>query len=173
MCTGNICRSPTAERLAAELAATREIPQFVASSAGTHAMIGYPVHVEAARVIRDLGGDPADFAARQLTPAIANGVDLVLTMTTAHRNSVLELAPRQFRRTFTLGEAALLATEHEQATVTDLAGLRPHLAGRRVAEIADPIGHDREYFEEVGVQIARLLPAVLDLCRRTAAPAGD
>lgn len=131
------------------------------------------MHAEAARVLRDLGGDPCDFAARQLTPPIANRADLVLTMTTAHLNAVLELAPRQFRRTFTLGEAALLATVDELPTVADLAVLRPRLAGRAVADIPDPIGQSPAYFDEVGSRIAALLPPILELCRRSASASGD
>lgn len=173
VCTGNICRSPTGERLAAELGAELQIPHFVASSAGTRAVIGHPMHPEAARVLQSMGGDPAGFSARQLTPPIANAADLVLTMTTTHRNNVLEIAPRQFRRTFTLSEAALLAADHEPATVADLAGLRHRLAGRTVADIPDPIGQEPAYFEEVGVQIARLLPSILELCRRSTAAVSD
>ena len=61
VCTGNICRSPSGERLAAALNAQNPITGFRASSAGTRAVIAHPVHPEAARVLADLGGDPADF----------------------------------------------------------------------------------------------------------------
>jgi len=68
VCTGNICRSPTAERLA-ETAWTAgpgdPAPGFRASSAGTRAVIGHPVHPEAARVLTDLGGDPTDVEYRR------------------------------------------------------------------------------------------------------------
>ena len=41
VCTGNICRFPTCERLAAAYAAAQnEIIDFTASSAGTRAVIG-------------------------------------------------------------------------------------------------------------------------------------
>jgi protein-tyrosine phosphatase len=65
------------------------------SSAGTRAVIGHPVHAKAARVLVELGGDPADFAARQLKPAIATEADLVLAMTREHRDAVLEITPRR------------------------------------------------------------------------------
>lgn len=163
VCTGNICRSPTAERLSTASAEQMGIPNFAASSAGIHAVIGHPVHRFAAEVLIGLGGDPANFAARQLTPRIAADTDLVLTMTAAQRTAVLELAPRQFRKTFTLGEASLLAATYGAHTVADLAPLRLHLPEHQPVEIADPIGQDLAAFEAIGEQIAALLPPVLTL----------
>jgi len=165
ICTGNICRSPTAERLSIGLAAQMGIPDFTASSAGTHAVIGHPVHRYAAEVLIGLGGDPADFAARQLTPRIASEADLVLTMTSAHRTAVLELAPRQLRKTFTLGEASILISTYGVRSVADLAPLRLRLPEHQPVEIADPIGQDINAFEAVGEQIVALLPPVLALAR--------
>ncbi|WP_327173783.1 protein-tyrosine-phosphatase [Mycolicibacterium mucogenicum] len=163
VCTGNICRSPTAERLSSGIAAQRGIAEFDVSSAGTRAVIGHPIHQFAAEVLIGLGGDPTNFAARQLTPRIASDADLVLTMTSAHRTAVLELAPRQLRRTFTLGEASLLASTYGARTVADLAALRLRLPEHQPVEIADPIGRDLETYEVVGEQIAALLPPVVTL----------
>ncbi|TLH70249.1 arsenate reductase/protein-tyrosine-phosphatase family protein [Mycolicibacterium aubagnense] len=165
VCTGNICRSPIAERLSVAAAAPMGIADFTATSAGVHAMIGHPIHELAADVLVRLGGDPTGFTARQLTPPIAFDADLVLTMTEVQRTAVLELAPRQFRKTFTLGQAALLASTYGPRSVADLAALRPRLPEHHPAEVADPIGLDLETFEAVGQQIAALLPPVLTLCR--------
>jgi protein-tyrosine phosphatase len=163
---GNICRSPTAERLAIAYGARFRAEGFKASSAGTRAVIANPIHPEAARVLERLGGDASDFAARQLTPRIACDADLVITMTRAHRNAVLELAPRQLHRTFTLSEAALLVSQWNAQNVADLAALRPHLASTAAPDIPDPIGQNPEFFARVGEQIAELLPSVLELCQR-------
>jgi protein-tyrosine phosphatase len=165
VCTGNICRSPTAERLAVEYARQLQLPDFTASSAGTHAVIGNPMHPQAARVLEELGGDPSDFVARQLTPKIAGAADLILTMTRAHRDAVLELAPHRLHRTFTLTEASHLAAEHGATRIADLAALRPQAANRELADIPDPIGQSSEVFTAVGAQIAGLLPPILELCR--------
>ena len=86
-------------------------------------------------------------------------------MTRAHRDTVLELAPRQLHRTFTLSEAARLATECNARNVADLAALRPHLAAHELTDIVDPIGQGAEHFAMVGSQIADLLPPILELCR--------
>lgn len=173
VCTGNICRSPTAERLAATYATQARIPEFTASSAGTRAVISHPMHHEASLVLEKLGGDATDFAARQLTPKIAAGADLVITMTKAHRDNVLEIAPRLLRRTFTLTEAAWLASVHQPETLLDLTALRPELSGADLPDILDPIGQAAEVFKTVGEQIADLLQPVMALCQHSTAPKRD
>jgi len=167
VCTGNICRSPTAERLAAAYAAEHGMPEMWASSAGTRAVIGHPVHPDAAIVLEELGGDASDFAARQLKPKIAADADLIIAMTSAHRDTVLETAPRQLQRTFTLTEVARLASLDGADTLAELAALRPHLTANDIADIPDPIGQSPEVFAAVGAQIASLLPPIVELCRRT------
>jgi len=129
-------------------------------------VVAQPIHRDAVLVLEQLGGDIAGFAARQLTSRIASDADLVLTMTRAHRDTVLELAPRQLHRTFTLSEAARLATEFSARSVADLAALRPQLAGHELADIPDPIGQSPEFFAMVGTQIADLLVPILELYRR-------
>lgn len=139
---------------------------FTASSAGTRAVVDHGIHRTAASVLERLGGDASYFAARQLTPRIASDADLVVAMTQAHRNAVLELAPRQLRRTFTLTEVARLAAEFGAETLSDLPRLRAHLRACETPDIVDPIGQDPKIFSQVGSQIAELLPPVLELCQR-------
>lgn len=167
VCTGNVCRSPTAERLARAYATRAALPDVVVSSAGTRAVIGHPIDAGAAPVLQRLGGDPSDFTARQLTAKIAMRADLVLTMTEAHRDAVLRQAPRQLNKTFLLTEAARLATDYDARCVADLASLRYRLAAQDRVEVPDPVGCDPSVFEMVGVQIQQLLPPVLELCRGT------
>lgn len=166
VCTGNICRSPTAERLAVTYAEQFGIEGIAVSSAGVRAVIGHPIHATAALVLQSLGGDATDFAARQLTPRVAVGADLVLTMTAAHRDAVLERAPALLHRTFTMSEAARLAADMRVKTVRDLSVLRSHIPRRELEDIADPIGQDVAVYERIGTQIADMLVPVLDLCRR-------
>jgi protein-tyrosine phosphatase len=165
VCTGNICRSPTAERLATAYGARLELAGFSASSAGTHAVVGHPVQPNAALVLEKLGGDASNFAARQLTSRIASDADLVLTMTRAHRRAVLELAPHRLHRTFTLYDAARLVSECDARDVADLAALHPQLVVDETSDIPDPIGRGAEYYSTIGSQIADLLPPILELCR--------
>lgn len=132
-------------------------------------MIGHPMHPDSARVLQNLGGDPSGFAARQLTPRIASSADLILTMTRAHRDGVLELAPRQLHRTFTLNETARLVSEFGAREVTDLAALRPQLRQDDATDIPDPIGEDPEFFTRIGFMVAELLRPVMELLRQSPA----
>jgi hypothetical protein len=74
----------------------------------------------------------------------------------AHRDAVLELAPHRLHRTFTLGEAARLVSEHNARTVTDLSAFRSRLSADRTFDIPDPIGQDAECFSMTGSRIAKL-----------------
>ncbi|BDX34262.1 hypothetical protein TUM20985_48090 [Mycobacterium antarcticum] len=165
VCTGNICRSPTAERLLVALAPANGLHGIQASSAGVHAVIGHPIHPEAAPVLERLGGDTANFAARQLTAKIASAADFILTMTRAHRDAVLELAPHRLHRTFTLTEASRLIAERGARTVAELAARRSLVTADALLDIPDPIGQSTEVFAEIGEQIAHLLPPVFDVCQ--------
>lgn len=121
------------------------------------------MHPESAQVLIGLGGDPSGFAARQLTTKIASGADLVLTMTREHRDAVLEQAPRQLHRTFTLNEAARLVSEFGARDVKDLAALRPQLKQDDATDIPDPISEDAQFSTRIGFMISELLRPIMRL----------
>ncbi|MBT2565357.1 low molecular weight phosphatase family protein [Arthrobacter sp. ISL-85] len=132
VCTGNICRSPVAERLL-QAGLDQVVPGgFQVASAGTRALVGEPMQPMSADIVRTFGGNPEGFAARQLTPKILRGVDLVLTMTAGHRGEVLQLDASLLKRTFTIREFARMvdvldqraaaAADGEPAAVVPLEG---------------------------------------------------
>lgn len=161
VCTGNICRSPLAERLAVALAAESGIEGFSASSAGTRAVVGSAIEPTAACVLEGLGGRPDGFRARRLTPEIASAASIVLTMTEAHRDEVLNLAPGQLRSTFTLRAAARLTAASGARTIAEIFSAQPRYAATRSDDILDPIGRDEATFVAIGSEIAELLVPVL------------
>jgi protein-tyrosine phosphatase len=64
ICTGNICRSPLAERLLrARIATDADIR---VESAGTHGLTGRPIDRDSATALRELGVDPDGHEARRL-----------------------------------------------------------------------------------------------------------
>lgn len=164
VCTGNLCRSPMAERLALAHSARIRCDDFTASSAGTDAVAGRPIHAHAVSVLERLGGDSSNFSSRRLTSKIVDDADLVLTMTRAQRDDVLELVPRRLHQTFTLGEAAFLASECGARDIADLAANRPRFASHQWADIPDPMGREEAFFQTVGEQIDHLLTQVLEIC---------
>ncbi|MUK02274.1 low molecular weight phosphatase family protein [Vibrio cholerae] len=108
VCTGNICRSPMAERLL-QKALTRIAPdEFEICSAGTSALVDSPIEPQVAGLVRSFDADSENFRARQLDESILDGKDLVLTLTRQHRGRVVEMAPSLLRKTFTLREFARL-----------------------------------------------------------------
>jgi protein-tyrosine phosphatase len=150
-----------AERFAAAYAVQHGYFDFRASSAGTRAVIAHPIHDNAAAVLEERGIDSSDFSARQLTARMAVDADLILTMSKSHRDSVLEYAPNRLHRTFTLTEAARIASDFEAGNLADFARFRPRLNARTLSDIPDPIGQSAEVFATVGAQIFELLSPVL------------
>ncbi|HLM22064.1 MAG TPA: hypothetical protein VK390_11135 [Propionibacteriaceae bacterium] len=104
VCTGNVCRSPTVERLLANKLG----PTVHVASAGTHALVGHPISEPMEALLRKSGVKVKGFQARSLSQQMLKQSDLVLPMTRAQRALVVELWPAAVRRTFTLREFARL-----------------------------------------------------------------
>lgn len=96
VCTGNICRSPTAEALFRHhLAADGLADLHAADSAGTHGYhIGEPPDPRTVAVARARGYDLSALRARQVTKKDFNDFDLLLAMDQGHYNALLALAPK-------------------------------------------------------------------------------
>ena len=136
VCTGNVCRSPAIERLlAAQLPLSVQV-----ISAGTGALVGYPIDPPMAQLLAARGISPAGFAARDLTPDLIWSASLILAAAREHRSGVVRLVPAAVHRTFTLLEAARIAATIDfsdldnDERIIEFAGLA---AGRRGLVRAD------------------------------------
>jgi protein-tyrosine phosphatase len=107
VCTGNICRSPVAERLLRAQTAAVGLP-VVVHSAGTQSMVGHGMTPEAAHLAEHYWADPLDHHSKQLTEEQIREADLVLTATREHRSKVVSQYPRSARYTYTLNQFARL-----------------------------------------------------------------
>ena len=105
VCTGNICRSPMAERLFA--ARVEPVLSIGASSAGTHGLTGWEMDANSARALVEVGGDPAGHEARRVDVAVIDDAHLILCADNDHVRDVLALDPTARERTFTMREFAL------------------------------------------------------------------
>ncbi|HET6876267.1 MAG TPA: hypothetical protein VFH38_01920 [Jatrophihabitans sp.] len=173
VCTGNICRSPMAERMLQARLDKSGSAAVTTSSAGTRAVVGHPMDALAARVLREHGGEPDGHRGRQLSADLVETADLVLTADSAHRSRVVREVPLAMRRTFTLREFARLGAALDPP--------RPTPAGdrlqRRVAEIAarrgeappaepggddigDPFGAPLPVMQMCGQQIAAVIDQI-------------
>jgi protein-tyrosine-phosphatase len=127
VCTANVCRSPLA---AALLAAA--LPGTDVSSAGVRALDDAPMCAVSATALPEALAP--DHHARQLTPELVAGSDLVLTMEREQRSAAVRLAPGSQSKVFTLREALALAdglVDRSGAAPVDVAGLARAMHGTR------------------------------------------
>lgn len=160
VCTGNICRSPFAERYATHVADRSGVTGWTFTSAGAGALVGSSMEPTMARELQALGGDPSGFRARSLSREIIGSADLIVAMETFHRSVVLDDFPNLVRRTFTLGQLARIAREHPAEVhggelLTQIGAFR-HRA-REEDDIADPYRRGPQLAHEVAVRISELL----------------
>jgi len=167
VCTGNICRSPAAERLFR----ARSMPEVLleVTSAGTSGLTGHPIDGPTARALLELGIDPDGHRARRMDRDMLRSSDLVLTADIEHRSEVLHTEPSMLAKTFTLREFARLAWEAPEAKPVGVPtdeGLRVRVAAiarqrgltRRARpgeyDIADPYGKPLEVARAIVAQIS-------------------
>ncbi|WAM13826.1 arsenate reductase/protein-tyrosine-phosphatase family protein [Rhodococcus sp. JS3073] len=162
VCSGNVCRSPIAERLTHAYAHAHDLPHLTAESAGVRALVGFPIEPVAARVIEGLGASADGFRARRLLPEMIKRADLVLAMTEQIRDRSMELLLGTSHCTFTLREARRIATDTGARTVAELAVARREYGEIDDANISDPVGLGEAAFTQVGDRIAAELMPLLD-----------
>lgn len=103
VCVGNVCRSPMAEAVLADRAGALGRVVRV-SSAGLAALVGEPAQPLAQELMRERGLDISGHLARQLTPALLAGFELVLVMEEEQRRAVARMVPSARGRIRRLGD---------------------------------------------------------------------
>ncbi|MFW0698724.1 protein tyrosine phosphatase [Pantoea sp. R13S299] len=120
VCVGNICRSPTGERLF-----KRALPELDVRSAGLGALVGHAADKTASEVAAAQGLSLEGHQAQQLTAEMCRNVDLILVMEKRQIEQVNRIDPAARGKTMLLG----------------------HWLNQK--EIADPYRKSREAFEEI------------------------
>ncbi|MGY5956305.1 low molecular weight protein-tyrosine-phosphatase Wzb [Kosakonia sp. BK9b] len=120
VCVGNICRSPTAERLLKKYQ-----PALIVESAGLGALSGRSADASAVSVAADHQLSLEGHIARQITGKMCREYDLILVMEKRHIAALCEIAPEMRGKVMLFG----------------------HWDNER--EIPDPYRKSREAFEAV------------------------
>lgn len=102
VCTGNTCRSPMAEKIFRKMAKEQGLPVDI-RSAGTFAYAGSPASVNASQVLQSKGIQE-EHVSQMVTPDLMDWATLVLTMTYAHKSSLLQAYPQMGEKIYTLKE---------------------------------------------------------------------
>lgn len=161
VCTGNICRSPVAERLLRDQVGDR----ITVASAGIAGLSGYAMDPRSVEFLRLRGIDGSDFTARRVNRRILTGPDLVVGFEQDHVNECLAVNPCGMSRTFRLSQ---LAAWQRSGALTSLADLPAQRRSLPVvdSELEDPVTFRSfdDYFRVLDVisadvaALAELLP---------------
>lgn len=101
VCIGNICRSPSAEVMLRNALAGKGIQ---VTSAGLGALVDHGIDATAQELLVEHGLDGSAHRARQVTPQVLSGADLVLVMEKKHLKRIMEIAPEASGKSFLLGK---------------------------------------------------------------------
>lgn len=137
VCTGNVCRSLMAERLARRLAAERGLA-LEARSAGIAAERYFAVPEEIWRALAEAGVEKAPHTPQLAGRALLAWADEVLVMTARQRDFLRDSFPEHGRKLFLLRERAGLS-----------------------GDIKDPIGRPWEEYRAARLAISEALERLL------------
>ncbi len=157
VCTGNTCRSPMAEGAMRILLTERGITNIEVNSAGIAAPPGCPATHYAQEAVKTWNADISKHRSRPIAAELIEEADLVLTMTTNHYRDVMALCPDAEDRTFLLKKFPEPGPDGEG--------------------IEDPIGGSLDVYNhtflEIGEEIGRILPEIIDRANKKESHASD
>lgn len=90
ICTGNVCRSPAAECVLRQMLAERQITGIEVESAGTLDWGAHPRDGMMTRIALE-HGYRMEGESRPMTRELLNAADLIIVMTSQHREEVIKL----------------------------------------------------------------------------------
>lgn len=159
VCTGNTCRSPTAEGILKKMLKQNRIDNVKVSSAGTFGLKHAPASPFAIQIARVRNVDLSKHHSRELTKEMLQEADLILTMSQEHLDHIKRIDKKAGDNAYLLKAFPQLnlASNEDQNQV--------------VLFIKDPIGgslDDYEHsFSEIEREVARIFPELLRLVRKS------
>jgi protein-tyrosine phosphatase len=164
VCTGNICRSPTAEALARRELARYPGAPIQLSSAGSHALEGNPAASRSMLAASSRGASLERHFARELTRRRVRAADLILCMAAEHRPFVLSYDRAAASKTFLLASFARVASQWDWLATSpaDLITLAAEHAREQPGDdIDDPLGQSSEAYATCAERLDSLVTPVI------------
>ncbi len=145
VCTGNVCRSPMAERLLRHALQAEPDPlrSIQVRSAGVAAFPGDPASPNAIAALRKVGLDLSDHRSSPLTDQLVRVSDLILVMTGAHLDAIRRQWPD-----------LAIPVHHFREWVP---------SGPR--EVPDPFGGSLDAYLDTRDSLAEAIPSILEYLR--------
>jgi protein-tyrosine phosphatase len=170
VCTGNICRSATAEAIARRELARYPGASLRLTSAGSHALEGSPAVGRAVLAAATRGASLERHHARELTRRRVRAADLVLCMADEHRHYVLAHDRSAARRTFLLASFARVAAQWAwlAGSPAELVAMAAdHARELPGDDVEDPLGGEPERFADCAERLDGLVTPVVAALVRT------
>lgn len=145
-CTANICRSPLGEAILNKMIERENLSdQIEVGSFGIWGSDGFPTSETSQKVAAENGLDVSKHLSRSISPTLIKSADLILCMTSSHKNDLLHVFPHMESKIFTLkeyGRNTILAND----------------------SIDDPIGMNlnfyRRIYREIENELTRIFPLI-------------
>ncbi|WP_107923666.1 low molecular weight protein arginine phosphatase [Lysinibacillus parviboronicapiens] len=131
VCTGNTCRSPMAEVILKH----KQMNNVEVRSAGIYAMPNAEMSAHAQQILAEANMTHQHLAT-QLSETEMDWADLILTMTTAHRDTVIANFPYAEGKVFTLKEYTSIGS---------------------LENVVDPYGGNKAIYEETFTELNKLV----------------
>ena len=104
VCTGNTCRSPMAEGILKKISAEDGNNNVQVLSGGLFADSGSRASKNAVQAAAELGVDISPHISTNVNPEVLKEADLILAMTSAHKQALLDIYGAEKNKVYTLSE---------------------------------------------------------------------
>ncbi len=156
VCTGNTCRSPMAEGGLRVLLKKAGLDNVSIFSSGTSGATGFPATAFAIEAAKIWDADISSHRSQPLTVELIERADLIIALSSEHCREILYMVPEAKNKTFLLKNYPEPGCDGE--------------------DVDDPIGSSldmyNQTFIEIGEELGRILPDIIELAREKAGEEG-